>query len=169
MTLKRPISERFWEKVEKGGPIPEHAPFLGPCWLWRGAITSARYGSLFSHIGDKGVNVTVQSHVFSFELENNRKVQGFLDHQCRVRKCVNPSHLKETTHTENLQNRGVRKDSKTGVRGVGKRGSGYRARFQVAGKPLYLGMFPTPEEADRAVRQARKEHMPNSVGDRGES
>ncbi len=32
--LRRPLAERFWEKVNKGGPVPEHRLDLGPCWLW---------------------------------------------------------------------------------------------------------------------------------------
>lgn len=35
----RPVTLRFWEKVNKDGPIPEHQPELGPCWEWTGATT----------------------------------------------------------------------------------------------------------------------------------
>src|SRR5687767_3489091 len=34
---------RFWAKVNKNGPIPEHRPDLGPCWLWTAALTKG-YG-----------------------------------------------------------------------------------------------------------------------------
>src|SRR3990167_5038069 len=36
--------ERFWEKVDKHGPIPEHRPELGSCWLWTAGQQSAGYG-----------------------------------------------------------------------------------------------------------------------------
>lgn len=26
--------QRFWSKVDKGGPVPPHRLELGPCWLW---------------------------------------------------------------------------------------------------------------------------------------
>lgn len=25
-------ADRFWEKVDKNGPVPDFAPHLGPCW-----------------------------------------------------------------------------------------------------------------------------------------
>jgi hypothetical protein len=28
------LEERFWEKVDKNGPVPAHRPELGPCWVW---------------------------------------------------------------------------------------------------------------------------------------
>lgn len=34
---RRPAAERFWEKVNKDGPIPSHCPELGPCWIWTGS------------------------------------------------------------------------------------------------------------------------------------
>ena len=27
------LAERFWAKVNKDGPVPEHRPDLGPCWI----------------------------------------------------------------------------------------------------------------------------------------
>jgi hypothetical protein len=29
------IIERFWAKVNKDGPIPEHCSELGKCWVWK--------------------------------------------------------------------------------------------------------------------------------------
>jgi hypothetical protein len=34
---RRPVADRFWEKVDRNGPVPEHCPELGPCWLWMSA------------------------------------------------------------------------------------------------------------------------------------
>lgn len=32
---------KFWEKVNKHGPVPEHCPELGPCWIWTAGLVSA--------------------------------------------------------------------------------------------------------------------------------
>ena|ERR1700694_1946906 len=29
---------RFWLKVNQNGPVPEHRPELGPCWVWTAAL-----------------------------------------------------------------------------------------------------------------------------------
>lgn len=88
--------ERFWAKVDKDGPIPEYAPHLGPCWVWK-ASTTAGYGHFF----DKGQRA---AHGWSYEHANGPVPEGLqLDHLCRVRACVRPSHLEPVTHAENLR------------------------------------------------------------------
>jgi hypothetical protein len=37
---------RFWEKVDKNGPVPEWGPDLGPCRLWVASPTSAGHGKV---------------------------------------------------------------------------------------------------------------------------
>lgn len=39
MPRNPPLEERFWAKVNKDGPIPEHRPELGPCWVWTGSLS----------------------------------------------------------------------------------------------------------------------------------
>ena len=29
---------RFYENVNKDGPVPAHRPDLGPCWVWTGPV-----------------------------------------------------------------------------------------------------------------------------------
>jgi HNH endonuclease/Zinc-binding dehydrogenase len=43
--VKDPV-ERFWDKVDKHGPVPEHAPELGRCWLWKRTKNDRGYGLL---------------------------------------------------------------------------------------------------------------------------
>jgi hypothetical protein len=38
-----PPEEWFWTKVDKAGPVPEHRPELGPCWVRAGARHSNGY------------------------------------------------------------------------------------------------------------------------------
>jgi len=85
-------SIRFWNKVDKDGPVPEYRPELGRCWLWLGA-TSRGYGQ---------VRLKGESHP-AHRISYGKVPSGLtLDHLCRVRNCVNPSHLEPVTCRENI-------------------------------------------------------------------
>ncbi len=46
----------------------------------------------------------MSAHRFSFEMVNGPVPNGLeLDHLCRVRRCVNPSHLEAVTRLENIR------------------------------------------------------------------
>ena len=77
--------ERFWSKVDKSGE----------CWLWMGWVSWRGYGRFYFH----GRNV--QAHRFAFYGDPAER-QMDLDHLCRVRRCVRPSHLEPVTNRENL-------------------------------------------------------------------
>jgi len=50
--------KRFWSKVDKNGPIPQHKPELGPCWVWTGAKMERGYGCIFKGLKHaKPVNI----------------------------------------------------------------------------------------------------------------
>lgn len=86
---------RFWAKVDKdNGPVH---PTLGRCWIWTGARNAAGYGH--AHVGaDQGL-----AHVIAFELVVGPVPPGLeLDHLCRNRPCVNPTHVEPVTHRQNL-------------------------------------------------------------------
>lgn len=84
---------RFWSKVSEG---PRG------CWVWIGRCSPAGY-PLF-----KFENKTVRAHRWLFERVYGAVPAGFeLDHLCRIRHCVRPSHLEIVTHKENMR-RGIR-------------------------------------------------------------
>lgn len=90
------LMDRFWAKVDKGGPAVGD---LGPCWLWT-ASTHGGYGS----ISGGSVGPPLSAHVVAWEDANGPVPEGLeLDHLCRVRPCVNPSHLEPVTHAENMR------------------------------------------------------------------
>ena len=84
----RPLAEKFWEKVNKDGPIPAYRPNFGPCWIWTAAVNAKGYGIM----GVK--NGSTLAHVISHNLHVGHVPSGMqIDHLCRVRNCVNPKHL----------------------------------------------------------------------------
>jgi len=62
------------------------------CWLWKGSIRGHGYGRLRL----KGRYVA--AHRFAYELTKGPIPKGLtIDHLCRVRNCIRPSHLEITT------------------------------------------------------------------------
>lgn len=96
MPKRTPEAQRFWQKVDKDGQLPKWAPFLGPCWLWTAATDRHGYG-VFNALGSPK-----RAHRASWWLRQGEWPSGYLDHLCRVRRCVNPDHLEEVTLAENL-------------------------------------------------------------------
>ena len=88
---------RFWTKVNKDGPASDYAPYLGPCWLWTGAQRGKGYGAF------KVDRRMVRAHRFAYELLVGPIAEGLdLDHLCRVRHCVRPSHMEPVTPQVNI-------------------------------------------------------------------
>lgn len=91
-----------------------------------------------------------------------------VDHKNRNTLDNRRSNLRIATPGQNSQNRGVRSDSRSGVRGVGwfAPTRKWRAHACVDGKRRTLGYFDTIEEAAAVVSAWRREHMPFSEMDR---
>lgn len=80
---RRPVAERFWEKVEK----------TDTCWLWRGCLVQG-YGKLGLFV--EGKRTIASAHRLAWELTNGPIPQGFqIDHVCKNTRCVrpHPDHL----------------------------------------------------------------------------
>lgn len=82
------IVERFLSLIE----ITE------TCWTWIGPKHNAGYGAVYRR-GTK----TFLAHRISYELFVGPIPKGFtIDHLCRNRQCVNPTHLEPVTIGENV-------------------------------------------------------------------
>ncbi len=78
-------AERFWSKVQV-------APGLWECWLWQGSLFPGGYGQFWYD----GTNRL--AHRVAYELTIGPIEESLeLDHLCRVRACVRPTHLEPVT------------------------------------------------------------------------
>jgi hypothetical protein len=104
MPAYRPAIERFHEKYRID---PEIGMWIesetgdaewSPCWIWAAARSAKGYGSFRNE-----EKQTVQAHNYSYAT-----FVGPIDpsleraHQCFNRTCVNPKHIKQMTHRENV-------------------------------------------------------------------
>lgn len=71
---------------------------LDGCWIWTAAVNKDGYGQ-FRYNGSMKL-----AHRVSYEIYNgDLSADLCLDHLCRKRSCVNPAHLEQVTHAENMR------------------------------------------------------------------
>lgn len=82
-----------------------------------------------------------------------------IDHKNRNPLDNRRENLRYCTHSQNLANKSMQVNSKTGYRGVDfhKARGKFRARIVVKDRSIHLGRFNTPEEAALAYNIAAKE------------
>jgi len=131
--------------------LRRYADVRGPeeCWIWQGCINNKGYGKT-SLDGRR-----MYAHRMSYEIINGRIPDGLvIDHLCRTPACVNPNHLRVTTHRENIVAGRMRPWGESKYRGVSRNRRLTRrpwcAYLTVNGTRLYLGAFATETEAATA-------------------
>lgn len=146
--MRKPLEERFWEKVDQSGD----------CWEWTAYRGQNGYGQIGG--GPRTARV-LYAHRVSFELLSGPIPEGmFIDHICHNRGCVNPAHLRLATNKQNLENMSVlRSDNKSGVRGVSwdKKINKWRAAVSHNSRTIYVGCYSTIAEAEAAAIAKRLE------------
>ena len=82
------FKESFWKRVDKKE---------SGCWEWTGKVNNFGYGQC------QFAGRAMQSHRVSYEWTYREIPNGkVIDHICRNRKCVNPSHMEAVTIGENV-------------------------------------------------------------------
>lgn len=101
-SLRVPIEQRFWSRVNKNSPPPAHLPQLGPCWLFTGKARLREYGSVAGVLNGK--RRPLYAHRVAWELTYESVPDGLcVLHRCDTPLCCNPSHLFLGTQADNLE------------------------------------------------------------------
>lgn len=86
----------FWKNVDKRGPQKDGV--RGRCWVWIRGVDSKGYARTSVAPSKKR-----PAHHFTYEAKFGVIPAGLeLDHRCKVRHYVRPSHLRVVTHKQNL-------------------------------------------------------------------
>jgi len=103
-TQRRPLAERFLEKVDRSG---------GPdvCWPWTAYRNQGGYGEM----GSGGHRGTIGAHRVAFLLANGPIPAGeHVLHTCDNPPCCNPAHLWTGTQQDNNRDRDAKGRTRAG-------------------------------------------------------
>lgn len=117
--------------------------YKGAWYLNGGYVT----GTVRVTPGRKGKRKTIRLHRLIVNPPEDMEV----DHKNRVKTDNRRCNLRVVTTAENLQNKSVYKNSKSGVTGVRQKPNGrWQAYKYLNGKQMHLGYYDTKEEASQA-------------------
>ena len=80
-----------------------------------------------------------------------------IDHINRIKDDNRISNLRDCTRTQNNRNVGIKRHNKVGLKGVSRHSQcrhKFVAQITIGGRPKYLGIFDTPEEAHETYKEA---------------
>ena len=138
----------FTEVLESITYHPESGVFTNKFGRRIGSYTR-KYGRLF--VGGKQLTL---SRLAVFKMKG-KWPDGEVDHIDRDTHNDKWNNLRECSHLENMRNQGVRRNNKTGFRGVVRSSYKGTERYNALSTEtgvgrVFLGQFRTPEEAAKA-------------------
>src|SRR5580700_1790524 len=98
------LSELFWRKVNKNGPIPKHCPAIGQCWIWTACTNDRGYGRL-AFMEKRNSPHFLLAHRASWKIHFGELPEIHVLHKCDNPPCVRPSHLFIGTDADNVHDR----------------------------------------------------------------
>jgi hypothetical protein len=129
------------------------------CWNWIG-WPKKRYGQI-TYEGKRHY-----AHRLSFEIHGGKLKEGFvIDHICGNCCCVNPSHLRQITQAQNMQNQRPQELRSSVYRGVSfdKERNKWKAYVKLDGKMIFVGRFDNEIDASNSAKMKRKELLKYST------
>lgn len=116
-------------------------------WTWRPLITCKTYA--YRSIRDRGVDCAILMHRVILERQGLLIAENEVDHIDRNGLNNQRNNLESVTRAVNQQRAGVRKDSTSGIKGINfdSNSNKWRARLQINGNRIDLGLFTTIEVA----------------------
>lgn len=138
------VWKRFINKVE----------FTENCWNWTASLDSHGYGSFW----DGKRNVKACNWLYEQLFYTTKGLVK--DHLCRNRRCVNPLHLREVTHKENIlcgEGLAAQNARKTHCR-KGHPFNKENTRIDRRGKRICLSCYSNWKEVYNATRRKGTKH-----------
>lgn len=114
------MTEAFWAKVDKSGPVH---PVLGtPCWLWTSYRYRDQYGD-FAYKLPNGRRKHQGAHRVALTFSLGRRLAAGMEacHRCDNPPCCNPDHLFEGTHSQNERDKVAKRRNDSPFGRIGER------------------------------------------------
>lgn len=127
---------------------------------WR---TGREAGTVISEDGRRGITIERRRYPsarLAWLIMTGEWPVNEIDHKDRDSSNDAWENLREASRTQNLANRKIMSNSRSGLKGIYKNRNGttWNARIRVNGKRLYVGNFPTADAAHQAYCAAAREH-----------
>lgn len=128
---------------------------------WRRVKSTDRFYAATIERVEKGVFVHKLMHRLIVErmVGRNLRTDEYVDHVDGDPLNNTRSNLRIATRAQNRANSIANRNSDTGIKGVRRRGTRYRAEITVNKKTKYIGTYDTPEAAHAAYVEAAKKHF----------